>query len=229
MPDERTPLFSIRRISSAPINDIADDRYIPPSYGEIIGASSDRVKKWHEYLTTISPEQQRQLFIALVRKLSKVYDIHASYFNGVKFDAIDLSHLAGEGMWVPAIEFTTAREYRTFLSAAGLPLGQGYSVQISIQDDMRPVSIILYSAEQLEDSMHPDQIRLHEGVHAVDPNLEERKTVDGLILSELIATIGELTQGYDDIASARTAEYFWMGYYSNPPNLDPRPSGRGMQ
>jgi hypothetical protein len=86
---------------------------------------------------------------------------------------------------------------------------------------MRPVSIIVYCKEQLPGSMSPEQIRGHETVHGLDPNLWERTDVDALILDEMISTIGELAIKSLDLATAKTSVSFWMSYYRKIEQVSP--------
>lgn len=188
--------------------------YKAPTYQEIIVSSDESVKKWYQFLiTAASNEQKISLVIILIRKLMAKYDVSAKYFADVSYEVVRKEYLADNQMWVPALAFHTKESYLAFTRAAKLSAAQGRSFQITLEDDMRPVSVIVYCKEQLPDSLTPEQIRDHEAVHALDPNLWERNDVDALILIELIATIGELATPNYDSSGAKTKVSFWMSYY----------------
>lgn len=69
--------------------------------------------------------------------------------------------------------------------------------------------------------MPPDQIRRHESVHAIDPLLESRNEGDTIILTEMIATIGEFASKEGDIFALETFPEFWEGYLKKVKEFTP--------
>jgi len=152
--------------------------------------------------------------------LAAQYKVSPQLFIRSQFRTESVNHISGNKLQVPILEFS-ARDYANLLRQCGLTTAQGYSFQVPIQANMRPVSIVVVCREQIPGQMPPDQIKDHEKIHAIDPLLHERKSVDSNLITEMIATIGEITGPDLNFIRVNTSEGFWMGYLSRIRTVSP--------
>lgn len=196
--------------------------YQAPTYQEIIAGADESVKRWHQFLiAAVTNEQKITVMVMLTRELIAKYNLKPGLFADVSYEVVKKEYLSDQQIWAPAIAFPTKETYLAFNKAAKLSMAQGRSFQITLEEGMRPISIIVYCKEQLPDSLRPEQVRGHEAGHALDPNLWQRSDVDALILDELISTISELATPQLDNIGAATSAGFWMGYYREMKQVSP--------
>ena len=202
-------------------------KYIAPTYEQIIGNDSYSTI-WQEKMIKLSqlPEKEVREHIQLL-----LLDRHpktASWawldwrrnntvMDRANFSMLSLDHISGNKIKIPVFGFRKD-DYLAFLKQAGLKVAQGYSMQLPMNDARsRPLSVVTYSTDYIEGYMSPEQIRQHELVHSVDPNLGKRNNHDGVLISEMAAVIGEITGGGNDMVRVATEAGFWRGYTDRIP------------
>lgn len=192
-----------------------------PSYADIV-KTSQKAEEWFKFCQKFGnlPIQQAKKILEL--KMTNFYPGIAgsrglfvrsseNAMSVADFSFESVPHIAGKELNIPVFGFNRS-EYVKFLQSAGLPVAQGYSFQIPIHESMRPLSVVTYSTEQIPGFMPPGQIKNHEKIHGVDPLLNERQTSDSILITEMAATIGEITGDFTDSFRVDSLVDFWQNY-----------------
>ena len=147
--------------------------------------------------------------------------IDPDYYQ-VKYECPDyIRHLTGREIKIPMIEFSNIYAYTLFCRMNRMETPpQGFTMYLRDPYTKGPVPLIVYFDKQLPNGAMPQmQIKKHEAMHAVDPNIHLRDRRE-IYLTEFPAVIGEHVYHPADRLSAfhsrgpiTSFEGFWLGYY----------------
>ncbi|KKP36723.1 MAG: hypothetical protein UR28_C0039G0034 [Candidatus Peregrinibacteria bacterium GW2011_GWF2_33_10] len=227
-------MIKIRRIENL---DIEKPQF--PQYAEVVNKDTS-AQNWLKAFALLPKSiDNKKLQSALLTSLYGTRPLSETDLIGGKIDLREMdhiSHIANETIPVPTLSFAQASDYRKFMSKIGYRYSsapQGVSIPLNFakflttigitefEQPLRSMHIIAYCEEQLPSAMPPNQILRHESVHAIDPLLEVRRGNDTLVLTEMIATIGEFASSNDDFVILNSFPHFWESYLKQIQNFTP--------
>ncbi len=225
-------MIKLRRIENP---DIEKPQF--PQYNEVVSKDTSAQNWLRAFALLPNSIDDQKLQSAFLTSLYERRPLSESDLIGGKINLGEMnhiSHITNETIPVPTLSFARASDYRKFMSKIGYSSApQGVSIPLNFakfltaigvtefEQPLRSMHIIAYCEEQLPSAMPPNQILRHESVHAIDPLLEARRGNDTLVLTEMIATIGEFASSNDDFVRLNSYPHFWESYLRKIQNFTP--------
>jgi len=210
------------------IEGVGIDEPISPQFSEIVNKDI-AATNWLNAIALLPKSiDEQKLKSALIACVFNRQAFSESDLEGGRVDLNEMDHISYiTERTIPVFTLSFAREdrYRKFMTKLGYEsIPQGVSIPLNFatlltelgitqfEEPLRSMHIIVYCEQQLPNMMPPEQIVRHESLHAIDPLLEFRRGKDTLILTEMIATIGEFASETDDVFVLNSYPSFWMEY-----------------
>lgn len=221
-------------INFIPLGDAGPEKnaYTFPSFGHIT-SQNQRAHNWLQVMESILPDllsrlDQESFQRAVIGGLPPTSQINtASLSSGnLSFRSFPhIRHITGTDIPVCTLSFSDPSSYARFMGQIGYRTPpQGVAIRLDagrflaamnipdFPEPLRAIHMVAYCEKQLPDSMPPAQILQHETVHAIDPLLDTRQQPDTLIITEMIATIGEFASVENDLTTLNSLVSFWESY-----------------
>lgn len=202
---------------------------IQRSYAEAVAKrpnGDDWLNFYSETLPGLQPDRVRDAFLAGITSRAglRTGALH-QYARFAAEPSVEISALAGRTIHIPMIEFRDTEAYQIVAQRMMGCAPQGFASFFNLKDldvgiptseaaRVGTVGLVVCSRIPVEGSLGLSQIRRHEENHIADPLLHCRREEEKLIISELVATIGEFAGNNlnSDAAVLNAPAQFWRGY-----------------
>jgi hypothetical protein len=180
-----------------------------------------------ETLPRLPQDRVRTTFISALSKQAKFTD-NSLLRQHAKFSVVSAqeeSAIIGRPIFLPMLEFTNLTAYTALAQALGMRPPQGFASffpmhelesELGIQNasNVGAIGMFVSCVEPVPGSLGLKQIKRHEKKHLIDPILHSRQGKESLLISELVATIGEFAGmgAHEGSAILNTRPTFWARY-----------------